>query len=130
MTFVDRTTRCIVGWTVAGQVDEEVVQGALDSAPQADWYYSDAAPVYDGLLYYPGLHLAMNNKSQTYSVEADNAELRHYLARLARKSRCFSRSLRALTCAVRLFVFCWNRRQLYRHRYPGYPAHLFQFVSP
>ena len=130
MTFVDRTTRCIVGWTVAQQVDEEVVQGTLDSVPQADWYYSDAAPVYDGLLYYPGLHLALNDKSQTYSVEADNTELRHYLARLGRKSRCFSRSLRALTYAVRLFVFCWNRRQLYRQQFPVYPVHLFQFVSP
>jgi IS1 family transposase len=32
----------------------------------------------------------MPDKSQTYSVEADNAELRPYLARLARRSRCFS----------------------------------------
>lgn len=130
VTFVDRATRCILGWAVALQVDEEAVQGALDDVPQAHWYYSDAAPVYDGLLYYPGLHQAMNNKSQTYSVEGDNAELRHYLARLGRKSRCFSRSLRALRDAIRLFVFCWNRRQLYRQKFPGYPAHLFDFVSP
>jgi len=43
-------------------------------------------------------------KSDTYSVEADNAELRHYLdlARLARKSRC----VYALECALRLFVCC------------------------
>ena len=106
------------------------MQGTLDSVPQTGRYYSDVASVYDSLLYYSGLHLAMNNKSQAYSVEADNVELRRYLARLARQSRCFSRSLHALTYTVRLFVFCWNRRQLYRHRCPSYPAHLFQFVSP
>jgi len=129
VTFVDRDTRCILSWAVAYQADEETMQGALDYVPQAQWYYSDAAPVYDGLLYYPGLHQAMNDKSQTYSVEADNAELRHYLARLARRSRCFSRCIEALRDAVRLFVFCWNSRQLYKQIYPTYPAHLFEFCT-
>src|SRR5205085_12364126 len=35
-------------------------------------------------------------------------------ARLARKSRCFSRSLDALRRAVTLFVHAWNRRQLHK----------------
>ena len=113
---------------MAFQASEDVVQEALDDVPQAQWYYSDAAPVYDGLLYYPGIHMQMNDKSQTYSVEADNAELRHYLARLARKSRCFSRCIDALRAAVQLFVFCWNRRQLYKQAFPGYPSHLMEFV--
>jgi len=46
-------------------------------------------------------------------VEGDNADLRHYLARLGRKSRCFSRSLVALARQVKLFVFCYNARQLF-----------------
>jgi hypothetical protein len=71
----------------------------------------------------------MPDKSQTYSVEGDNAELRHYLARLVRKSRCFSRRIDALCAAVRLFVFCWNRRQLHKLT-SNYPSHLFEFVSP
>jgi hypothetical protein len=33
--------------------------------------------------------------------------------------------IHALRCAVKLFVFAWNRRQLYRQRFPKYPAHLF-----
>ena len=64
-------------------------------------------------------------KSQTYSAEAVNAELRHYLAR---SSRCFSRSLAALHQAVRLFVFVWNHRQLYKHTLPNYPASLAEFL--
>lgn len=57
-----------------------------------------------------GAPQTLPDKSQTYQVEGDNAELRHYLARLARRSRCFSRSLKALGPAVKLFVFAWNRR--------------------
>jgi IS1 family transposase len=67
------------------------MQGLLDAAPQADRYFSDAYAPYGSLIYYPGRHQLMWDKSQTYSVEADNAELRHYLARLARKSRCVRR---------------------------------------
>lgn len=130
MTFVDRATRCILSWAVAFQADEDLVQDALDHVPSARWYYSDAAPVYEGLMYYPGIHLPQAGKSQTYSVEGDNAELRHYLARLGRKSRCFSRSIAALRDALRLFVYCWNRRQLYKVAFPHYPAHLFEFASP
>jgi len=43
-----------------------------------------------------GTYEVLKGKADTYSVEADNAELRHYLTRLARKSRCFSRCPYAL----------------------------------
>jgi hypothetical protein len=66
----------------------------------------------------------------TCDLEAVNAELRHYLARLARKSRCFSRCPYALECALRLFVFCFNSRQLYKQKFPAYSAHVMDFVSP
>jgi insertion element IS1 protein InsB len=102
----------------------------LDEAPQAKFYYSDLYAAYRSLLYTPGIHTPMPDKSQTYRVEGDNAELRHYLARLARKSRCFSRCIHALHRAVRLFVYLWNSRQLYRQRYPHYPASLIQFLYP
>ncbi len=71
----------------------ETLQAMLDRAPIARQYYSDAFVTYGTLIYTPGLHTGLPNKSQTYSVEADNAELRHYLARLA---CCFSRCTHAL----------------------------------
>jgi insertion element IS1 protein InsB len=108
----------------------QTMQPILDRSPQAERYFSDALSVYETLVYFPGKHRSVADKSQTYSVEADNAELRHYLARLARKSRCFSRSLRALWRAIKLFVFAWNRRQLYRRAFPNYPAHVRDFVCP
>ena len=108
----------------------EVMQALLDRAPQAERYFSDDFSTYHALVYYPGHHQAMTDKSQTYSVEGVNADLRHYLARLGRRSRCFSRCPYALIYSLRLFVFCHNQRQLYKHRYPRYPAHLIDFLSP
>jgi insertion element IS1 protein InsB len=127
---VDRESRCIVGWAVVPTRTPEILQAMLDRSPQAAQYYSDGYTLYDALIYTPGHHLALVDKSQTYSVEADNAELRHYLARLARRSRCFSRCIRALPTAVKLFVFAWNRRQMHKRRFPSYTAHLRDFVCP
>lgn len=120
----------MVGWCVCAEPDETTLQELVDDTPQAVWYYSDLFATYKALVYTPGIHTPMPDKSETYRVEGVNAELRHYLARLARKSRCFSRCIHALCRAIKLFVFAWNRRQLYRQRYPDYPAHLIDFVSP
>jgi insertion element IS1 protein InsB len=109
---------------------ESAFQAMLDESPQASQYYSDAFGVYTRLIYDPGQHQALPNKSQTYSVEGCNAELRHYLARLARRSRCFSRCLDALWDAIKIFVFAWNRRQLFKRAKPLYPAHVRDFVCP
>jgi len=106
------------------------MQDLVERSAQADQYYSDAFALYERLVYYPGHHDVAPGKSQTYSVEADNAELRHYLARLGRKSRCFSRSIDALRRAVKLFVYAWNRRQLHRRAYPSYTCHVRDFVCP
>lgn len=130
MTLVDRRTSCIVGWTVASERHETGLQRMVDAAPQAAFYFSDLFPLYRRLSYTPGIHTSMPDKSETYRVEGVNAELRHYLARLARKSRCFSRRIDALRRAVKLFVFAWNQRQLYRARFPRYPAHLIDFAYP
>lgn len=50
-------------------------------------------------------------KEETFTIEGINADLRTYLGRLKRRSRCFSRSVRSLAEAVRLFVWHYNRRQ-------------------
>jgi hypothetical protein len=60
----------------------------------------------------------------------DDAELRHYLACLASSSRSFSRCPYSLECALRLFVYCYKRRQLYKQLYPAYPAHIKDSLDP
>ena len=66
----------------------------------------------------------MYDKSQTYSVEGTNTDLRHYLARLARRSRC----IHALTRAFDLFVRCYNARQLRKRKYPRYATPLTAMI--
>lgn len=88
---------------------------------------SDSFNTYEGLIYW-GKHDLCDDKSQTYSVEGVNADLRHYLGRLARKSRCFSRRIKALKRAVDLFVHSYNERQLRERKYPNYPAHLIDSI--
>ena len=132
MTCVDHATRCIVGFGVVWNRDWEVMQQVVDAAPPARRYFSDGFNVYPTLLtllYAPGRHAVAPGKSGTFSVEGDNAELRHYLARLARKSRCFSRCLWALTRAVALFIYAWNRRQRFKRAFPKLPAHVCDFVT-
>jgi len=104
------------------------MQAVIDAAPHAENYFSDAFLTYRELCWW-GAHQAMYDKSQTYSVEGDNAELRHYLARLTRKSRCFSKCIKALRRAVELFVWCWNKRQLHKQQHPRYPVNLIDSVS-
>ena len=130
MTVVDRDTGCILSWRVEAQRASPTLQAMIDEAPQARYYYSDLFAPYRSLIYSPGIHTPMPDKRETYRVEGGNAELRHYLARLARRSRCFSRCIHALRRAIKLFVFAWNRRQLYHRRYPTYPADLRDFVCP
>jgi len=126
--MVDRDTRCVLSWDVVAERTSQALQACLERAPQAKQYYSDAFPVYD-TLYYGAPYEMRTDKQETYSVEAVNADLRHYLKRLARKSRCFSRRIHALIRNLQLFVYCYNHRQLMKRLYPKYSFHLVDFVS-
>jgi insertion element IS1 protein InsB len=129
MTIVDRVTRCFLSWRVVEQREAAIAQQMGYEAP-AKRYYSDHFKMYFNLHYGVAHYLAKLDKSETYAVEAGNAELRHYLARLARRSRCFSRCIKALRRHVKLFVAAWNRRQLYKQQFPQYETHLIDFVYP
>ena len=106
------------------------LQAVVDQAPQATAYFSDGFLTYRDLVYGPARYAAHPDKRETYSVEGGNADLRHYLARLGRKSRCFSRCRHALRRAIKLFVWCYNQRQLWNRRYPKHPRPITDFISP
>ena len=71
----------MLGWAVVWVRTQAALQQLVDEAPKAKWYYSDGFDAYDRLWYHFGRYEVSEGKSDTYSVEADNAELRHYLAR-------------------------------------------------
>jgi IS1 family transposase len=47
-------------------------------------------------------NLHIQSKAQTYTVEGLNSVLRHYLARLHRKTKCYSKSYQMLEYSIRL----------------------------
>ncbi len=97
--------------------------------PKASRYFSDGLPLYADVYYHGGQYHAVLDKSQTYAVEGNNAELRHYLARLHRSTRCYSKCMEALKRSIDLFAHFGNAQQLKRHAQPNYSAHLIEFIS-
>lgn len=78
MTLVDRKTREIVGYDIAHDRSLQRIQNLVDNAPKDEFYFSDAFPVYYQICY-EGDYRALKNKSQTFTVESVNADLRHYI---------------------------------------------------
>jgi len=109
MTMVSREPRQIVGFDVAKDKSPERLQSIVDSAPEAQAYNTDGYFGYIDLAY-PGSHNRnINNKNDTFTVEGINADLRHYIPVLARRSRCFSRSLETLLAVLAVFIGAYNK---------------------
>jgi len=67
---------------------------------------------------YPGRHIRnTGNKGDTFTVEGVNADLRHYIPVLARRSRCFARKLETLQAVLEVFVDAYNRFGAAKHHY-------------
>ena len=97
------------------------MQQFVERLPQASRYCSDALAVYGELMWPDGsTHVVSQKKEETYTIESLNADLRTYLGRLKRRSRCFSRCWEALARAVRLFVWHYNRRKRIILQHPHY----------
>ena len=108
-TLVSREPRQIVGFDVAGDKSPNRLQNIVDSAPEASNYATDGFFGYIDLVY-SGNHIRnVNNKNDTFTVEGINADLRHYIPVLARRSRRFCRTLETLKAVITVFVDAYNR---------------------
>jgi insertion element IS1 protein InsB len=54
----------------------------------------------------PELHV--QSKAETYTVEGYNSLFRHFLARLRRKTKCYSKCKAMLQYSVMLLMAKWN----------------------
>jgi IS1 family transposase len=108
MLAVTREPRKIVASKVTVSRTVEQIQEMIDSSPAAETYYSDGYLLYQDVSYW-GKHIIAPGKSQTYTVEGVNADLRHYLSGLARRKRCFYRRIETLIAVLRVFVDAYNR---------------------
>lgn len=108
-TMVIREPRQIVGFEVSMEKFAKIIQNIVDNAPEADFYCSDGYVGYLDVVY-PGKHIRnVHDKSDTFTVEGVNADIRHYIPILARRSRCFPRSLETLKAVVSVFADAYNR---------------------
>ena len=133
MTIVSRKPRQIVGHMVSADKSSRTIQQMMDAAPEAQKYCTDGYSGYLDVIF-PGKHIFnVHKKSVTYTVEGVNADLRHYIPTLARRSRCFPRKLENLQAVLTVFVRAYNRfgarKSRYCSRHPGaaVPFSLFDF---
>jgi IS1 family transposase len=136
VTAVNRRTRCIVAWDVVTErtfdTMQPVVDHVMERLPQVQQFYSDGLDTYRTLVYWRGRHKAQHqgvpDKSQTYTVEGVNADLRCYVPALDRRGRCFPRCCHALRRLLSLFIACYNQCCWFRWRYPNRTAHPTDFL--
>ena len=122
---VARQSGLIVGQAVLRERSWEAMQQLVDELPVADSYCTDQFSLYADLDWPEGSsHVISEGKRDTHTIESINANLRTYLGRLKRRSRYFSRCMRALQQAVRLFVWHYNRRQRVVNARPIYRGQL------
>ena len=109
MTMISRKPRQIAGFEVEKDKSATRIQRIVDSVPLAKQYCTDG---YDGYLSvdFHGRHKRNAvDKSDTHNVESINADLRHYISGLARRSRCFYRSLETLQAVLEIFIDAYNK---------------------
>jgi IS1 family transposase len=108
LTAVSREPRQIAGFDAAFDKSPERIQRLVDSAPEARKYCTDGYLGYIDVVY-QGKHVRnVRDKSDTFTVEGVNADLRHYIPILARRSRCFARKLETLRAVLDVFVEAYN----------------------
>jgi len=106
--IVSRLPRQIVGIDAAFDKSPERIQALVDAAPPAENYCTDGYLGYIDVVY-PGKHVRnIRNKKDTCGVESVNADLRHYIPVLRRRSRCFPRSLETLRAVLDVFADAYN----------------------
>ena len=121
--MVSRKPRQIVGHVVSRDKMSSTIQQMVDTAPEAKQYCTDGYYGYLDVIF-PGKHIFnVHNKKDTFTVESVNADLRHYIPTLARRSRCFPRKLDNLRAVLNVFVKAFNsfasQKELYRSLHLG-----------
>ena len=102
-TVVNKAKSGIIVWVIGDRSAEtfkplwQIVKGW-----QCFFYVTDGYVVYSQFIK-DADHIV--NKTYMTRVEGENTRLRHYLARLHRKTLCYSKSVEMLNLSVRLVVY-------------------------
>jgi len=123
MTMTSRCPRQIVGFAAEGSIKASAIQGIVDRAPFAENYCTDGGTAYLDVDFVGRHRRNVRDKSDTHEVESVNADLRHYIAGLRRRSRCFFRKFETLRAVLHVFANAYNRfgeaKRRWRESHPG-----------
>ena len=127
MTMISRFPRQIVAFDVDKSVNVKSIQKMVNSIPPARYYYVDGSSIYQGVDFVGRLKQNFENKSNTHNIESVNADLRHYIPGLRRRSRCFYRTLETLKAVLSVFVDAYNKFNDAKLKYDREPP--FSFLN-
>ena len=117
MTIISRCPRQIIAFAVDNSVKAAIIQQIVDSTKPFQKYFVDGCTVYRDVDYLGLLRQNCENKNDTYLVEGTNADLRHYIAGLRRKSRCFFRKFSTLRAVLYVFINAYNKFGEWKRNY-------------
>lgn len=108
----------------------------IDRSPHAKKYYTDGGSSYLDVIFAGEHKRNIRNQKDAYTIEGTNADIRHYIAGLRRRSRCFFRSLETLKAVLTIFINAYNKfgeaKRAYKERHPNFgrdfPSHHLLFI--
>ena len=107
--MISREPRQIISFDAQHDKGSPHLQQLVDSSVDAQKYCTDGYVGYLDVVF-PGQHIRnVRDKRDTHIVESINADLRHYICGLARRNRCFYRSLDTLQAVLSVFIEAYNK---------------------
>jgi IS1 family transposase len=132
MTMISRVPRQIVGFSADSSRTVKVIQEIVLSTKKAKRYNTDGYSVYAEIYYGAEHKQNFQDKSDTHIVESINADLRHYIPGLRRRSRCFYRSIETVRAVLGVFINAYNKygeeKLKYKPPYRNLPLSVIDFL--
>ncbi len=109
-------------------VNARSIQRIVDGSPAAESYYTDGSGVYLDVVFSGKFKRNPFNKNDTHNIESTNADLRHYIPGLRRRSRCFYRSADTLRAVLSVYINAYNKFGDAKYRFQlKYPLKHYNF---
>jgi IS1 family transposase len=107
--MISRIPRQVIGFAVDTCKLQTTIQGIVDSVPPANTYHTDGYYGYADIDFLGRHNQNIYNKKDTHNIESINADLRHYVPGLRRRSRCFYRTLETFRAVLAVFTDAYNK---------------------
>ena len=97
-----RFINCVVGTrgTKTGMLLWNNIKGLVKKSVMTDYWQ-----VYEQII---PTEQHVQSKAETYTVEGYNSLFRHFLARMRRKTKCYSKCIKMLYYSAKLLMAKWN----------------------